>query len=296
MRKGFLTAAGGLAFGAMAFATASPAAAAARNGVCEPGEFCLYFNSGNKGSLSDFLGSVADYGAEQPTCYDFKGPGNGKGECVKNAAASVWNRTPKTVRVFYNSGHAGASQDFKSGVRGDLNGTLKNQNASHEVGPSSVGRVALSTALYAAGPGSISCPFDGYTTVPGHHEGIDFVRGVGSAVRSLTSGEITYLKQGANGGGNANLSTIAVYDAAARKTVIYLHTEPRASLRVGRNVSRGQVIADEAWHGVSSRGGAHTHVEMRPGRQTHASKSVGDPVLNNPDPKGFWRSQGYEVK
>ena len=29
-------------------------AATARNGVCESGEFCLYYNSGNAGSLTDF--------------------------------------------------------------------------------------------------------------------------------------------------------------------------------------------------------------------------------------------------
>ncbi|WP_204284814.1 hypothetical protein, partial [Microbispora amethystogenes] len=45
--------------GGAVLATASPASAATRNGVCEAGEFCYYFNSGTKGSLSDFTGSVA---------------------------------------------------------------------------------------------------------------------------------------------------------------------------------------------------------------------------------------------
>ncbi|GAB2821883.1 hypothetical protein GCM10022221_19970 [Actinocorallia aurea] len=130
-RQGLTAAVGALALGGMALAAASPAWAAARNGVCEPGEFCYYFNSGTRGSVSDFTSSVADYGAEQPTCYDFKGPGNGRGVCVKNAAASVWNRSGKTVRVFFNSGHKGDSQDFPSGAKGDLETGLKNQNASH---------------------------------------------------------------------------------------------------------------------------------------------------------------------
>ncbi|WP_176611480.1 SpoIID/LytB domain-containing protein [Actinomadura sp. WMMB 499] len=110
---------------------APPAAAAARNGVCEDGEFCYYFNSGNKGSLSDFTGSVGDYGTEQPSCYEYKGPGNGKGKCIKNDAASAWNRSNKTVRVYYNSNYGGTYQDFKPGAKGNLNSTLKNQNASH---------------------------------------------------------------------------------------------------------------------------------------------------------------------
>ncbi|MGH3242723.1 MAG: SpoIID/LytB domain-containing protein, partial [Spirillospora sp.] len=80
---------------------------------------------------SDFTGSVADYGTAQPSCYDFKGAGNGKGKCVKNNAASVWNRSSKTVRVYFNSNYGGKSQAFKAGAKGNLNATLKNQNASH---------------------------------------------------------------------------------------------------------------------------------------------------------------------
>ncbi|MFF0311071.1 SpoIID/LytB domain-containing protein [Streptosporangium sp. NPDC004379] len=122
-----------MVLGGAVLAAASPASAAARNGVCEPGEFCYYFNSGNQGSLSDFTGSVADYGTKQPSCFDFKGPGAGKGKCVKNSAASVWNRTGKTVRVYFNSNYGGGSQDFASGAKGDLKPGLKNQNASHRL-------------------------------------------------------------------------------------------------------------------------------------------------------------------
>ncbi|WP_433330704.1 SpoIID/LytB domain-containing protein [Spirillospora sp. CA-294931] len=112
---------------------ASPASAATRNGVCESGEFCYYYNSDNKGSVSDFTGSVGDYGAKQPSCYDFKSAGAGKGTCVKNHAASVWNRSGKTVRVYFNSNYGGRSQDFKAGAKGNLNSGLKNQNASHRL-------------------------------------------------------------------------------------------------------------------------------------------------------------------
>jgi hypothetical protein len=121
-----------MAIGGAVLVPASSASAAGRNGVCESGEFCYYFNSGNKGSLSDFTGSVADYGTEQPSCYDFKSAGNGKGKCIKNAAASVWNRSGKTVRVYFNSNYGGKYQDFKAGAKGNLNSSLKNQNASHK--------------------------------------------------------------------------------------------------------------------------------------------------------------------
>ena len=62
---------------------AGPASAAARDGHCDSGEFCYYFNSNEAGSVSDFTTSMDDYGTTQPSCYEFKGAGNGKGVCVK---------------------------------------------------------------------------------------------------------------------------------------------------------------------------------------------------------------------
>ncbi|GAB2824851.1 hypothetical protein GCM10022221_23590 [Actinocorallia aurea] len=120
-----------VALGGAVLATATPASAAARDGVCDSGEFCYYYNSGLSGSLSDFTDSVPDYGTEQPSCYDFKGAGAGKGLCVKNEAASAWNRSGKTVRVHYNSDYSGSYQDFAPGAQANLNATLKNENASH---------------------------------------------------------------------------------------------------------------------------------------------------------------------
>ncbi len=114
-------------------AVAGPASAASRDGKCDSGEFCYYYNSNQAGSISDFTGSLDDYGTTQPSCYDFKGAGNGRGVCVKNNAASVWNRSSKTVRVYFRSNFAGAHQDFKPGAKGNLNATLKNENASHQL-------------------------------------------------------------------------------------------------------------------------------------------------------------------
>src|SRR6188472_801541 len=106
--------------GATSAILASPASAASRDGACDSGEFCYYYNSDNQGSISDFTGSIADYGTAQPSCYDFKGEGSGKGLCVKNNAASVVNNSGKTVRVYYNSNYGGSYQDFKAGAKGNL--------------------------------------------------------------------------------------------------------------------------------------------------------------------------------
>jgi hypothetical protein len=135
IRKSLAVAGAALAMTTSILSVASPASAASRDGDCDSGEFCYYYNSNEEGSISDFTDSMEDYGATQPSCYEFKGEGNGKGVCVKNNAASVWNRTSKTVRVYFNSDFGGSHQDFAAGAKGNLNATLKNNNASHEVGP-----------------------------------------------------------------------------------------------------------------------------------------------------------------
>jgi murein DD-endopeptidase MepM/ murein hydrolase activator NlpD len=108
------------------------------------------------------------------------------------------------------------------------------------------------------------------------------------------SGKVINIARGSNGGGG--LSTIAIYNAQYNATVIYLHSAPLSGLSVGQSISRGQQIATEAWRGISSSGASHTHVEMRPGRHTNASKSVNDPVLDNPNPTSFWNARGYNVR
>ncbi len=112
-------------------ATAPQASAAGRDGHCNKGEFCYYFNSNQKGSVSDFKGSVSNYGTHQPTCYEFKGKGRGRHKCIKNHAASVWNRSGKKVRVYYNTGYQGPYQTIPAHSKRNLRPKLKNDNASH---------------------------------------------------------------------------------------------------------------------------------------------------------------------
>jgi murein DD-endopeptidase MepM/ murein hydrolase activator NlpD len=263
-------------------AISAPAqAAVAQNGVCESGEFCLYYNSDRTGSLSDFTGSIADYGT-----YKFKSAGAGQGQLVKNNAASVRNLTFGAVTVFYNSNYAGSSQTIAPGAAVNLNTTLKNQNASHRFG-----KTYLSTGLYRAYGGRISAGFDGYVNTPGKHEGIDIIKGIGAPVRALVPGQVINVVRGARGSGG--LSTIAIYHSGLDKTTIYLHSAPLSTLVAGQTVTKGQQIATEDWRGVSTSGAAHTHVEMRLGRRTSAAKSVNDYTLENPDPTTFWNSQGY---
>ena len=150
----------------------------------------------------------------------------------------------------------------------------------------------LSTALYRAS-GVISCPFDGYTDPAlGRHEGIDFQKAFQAPVYALVDGTITRVAEGAPGSASSDLSTIAIYYAAADRTVIYLHTAPLSSLSAGQTIKRNQQIAIESHRGASSN---HTHVEVRVGRQTYASVSHDD-TLVNPDPTAFWNARGYNVR
>lgn len=113
--------------------------AAARDGVCDEGEFCYYYNSFQQGSVSDFTTSVKDYGTTQPDCYEFRGPGAGRRECIKNQAASVWNRSDKTVRIYHNTGYEGTVQVVAPRTKAQLvkastrEASLYNENASHEL-------------------------------------------------------------------------------------------------------------------------------------------------------------------
>jgi len=267
---------------------ATPALAEERNGICEQGEFCYYYNSNNEGSISDFTRSVSDYGTSQPSCYDFKGVGNGRGECIKNNAASVWNRSSQTVRVHYNSGYSGSYQSVPPSYKGNLNSTLYNENASHTFGTS---KINMSYALYELSGGRLTTGFDGYESTPGRHEGIDFARGLGSPVHALVSGKVTYVAEGYRG--SSGLSTIAIYNSSYDKTIVYLHANPLSGLSAGESINKGQQIALEDYRGTSA---THTHVEMRPGRQTRAAKSVNDYNLENPNPTKFWNSLGYNVR
>ena len=112
---------------------ASTASAAERNGVCDAGEVCFYYNTNGNGSISDFNGSIPNYGCSQTNCYDFRGPGNGQGKCVKNNAAAVWNRTGRPVIVYYNSYFWGDRELIPDGTLVNLKPGLKNNNASHKI-------------------------------------------------------------------------------------------------------------------------------------------------------------------
>jgi hypothetical protein len=283
VRAGVVAAVG---FAALAFGGGtSPAVATGQNGVCEAGEFCLWYGSDHTGSMVDLAGSWSDYGTGSG-CVQFRTPGAGRLECVKNNTASVWNRESYPVTVFYRSGYAGAIDAIASGAKVNLKADLKNENAGHVVGRS--GNETLPGGLYGTSGGRITAYFDGYLSHPDwRHEGIDIARGAGSGVHALLGGTVVGLCESC---GTTGLSTIAIYNAAAGKTVVYLHTNPVDSLDAGDSVTRGQLIATESSRGADA---THTHVEVRDGQHTGAATSK-DSVLVNDSPTTFWLDRGYD--
>ncbi len=122
----------------MAASVVLPAAAeaatppVARNGICEAGEFCLYYYSGLRGSVSDFNTQIPGYGDSQPTCYEFKTPGlDGYQRCVWHNAMSAWNRTSHTVRVRIIINYRGGYDEIGAGDSANLS-TASNANESHQ--------------------------------------------------------------------------------------------------------------------------------------------------------------------
>jgi hypothetical protein len=106
-------------------APGGPSAQSALDGVCQSGEFCLYYNSGHHGSFTDFELGVKDFSTVK-----FIADGAGKGQLVKNNAASACNKDDNlTARVYFNSDWQGEYDSIAPGTCENLVNTY-NENAS----------------------------------------------------------------------------------------------------------------------------------------------------------------------
>lgn len=243
--------------GGLAVAPTGSANAAARDGVCDSGEFCYSYNSGFSGSVSDFTGSISDLGSTQPSCYEFKSAGNGQGLCTKNNAASVWNRTSGPVTVYYNSGYGGSSQTIAVGAKVDLNATLKNNNAGHQFGVVSNG---------TTGPGRFALPFpcneawDGSTrTNHSPANAVDFnhyPEDEGWKVYSSAPGTVSKVANL----GSTSYGRYIVIDHGSGWQTLYAHLSAQ-NVTVGQKVTEKTMIGRVGNTGGST--GSHLHYEQK---------------------------------
>ncbi|MEU7476811.1 peptidoglycan DD-metalloendopeptidase family protein [Lentzea sp. NPDC042327] len=241
-----------LAAASLTALTVTPAAAAARDGVCDSGEFCYFYNSDHAGSVSDFAGSISDYGSTQPSCYDFKSAGAGQGLCVKNNAASVWNRTGGTVRVYFNSGYAGATQDFASGAKTNLNSTLKNNNASHQFNPGTTGRFWLPFPCGETWAASTRSGHSPANAVDFNH----YPEDNGYKVYSSAPGTVSKVANL----GSTSYGRYIVIDHAGGWQTLYAHLSSQ-DVSVGQSVSEKTMIGRVGNTGGST--GPHLHYEQK---------------------------------
>jgi hypothetical protein len=102
-------------------------AAPLRNGVCDPGEICVYKNANREGPVIDWASGDTDYNYNNDTWPIVGGP-------VANEASSVWNRTGCEVRLYEEVDHNGDSAPIGAGRWRNLSGTqVGNDNAeSHK--------------------------------------------------------------------------------------------------------------------------------------------------------------------
>lgn len=244
---------------------ATPASAAtSRNGVCEAGEFCYYYNSNNKGSVSDFSESVKKYGTKTPSCYVFKSKGKGQGLCIKNRAASVWNRTSKTVVVYFNSDHQGYNVQIPPGAKKNLKGTrVYNNNASHKL-VSTLRRPSWTSPVPASA--RMTAHFGRYPS-GGAHNGTDYSAFKGK-FKSACTGVVdkvsinkTYANRNAyRKSGSTNYLWINC-GSGVRMGYAHWYAKQKPSwIKVGAKVKVGQELINVGNQGNSS--GTHLHFQV----------------------------------
>lgn len=255
-----------LAVAAGLVSTAPTASAAARNGVCESGEFCLYYNSGTAGSLVDLVNSQRDYGTGSG-CVAFVSSGSGRGQCVKNNTASVYNRTGKLVSVFYNSDFGGVYDVIPNGARVDLNANVKNNNASQIVGDASL-RFPLAVSQATIKNQSPAWCWDSKSNCHHDYNAADIFAPTGTAVVSPVSGTVKTVR----GGSETSGATATVKDAFGRLWFFqHMDNSPGPVVSVGQHVDKGDRIGTVGTRAHAMGTDPHLHIDMRVGVDSRVS-------------------------
>lgn len=268
----------------MGLVMSAPAQAASRNGKCGSGEFCYNFNSNLKGSWSDFTSSVGDYGTTQPSCYDFKGSGAGKGKCIKNDAGGYWNRSSKPVTVYFNSGYKGKSYTLKPGSKGKLPSGVYNNNASHKFGGSSSSGSKWASPV----PSSAVITARKYYSNGSYHGAVDY-SGFSGKFESACNGTIDLIRIDSrypNSNGPSGSTNYLWVDCGNGIRMGYAHWYAKdrpSSLKKGAKVKAGQDLINVGNQGNSS--GKHLHFEVR----RNGSKIDGHDFLQSKNVKGLPR-------
>lgn len=241
---------------------APSATAAARNGVCESGEFCLYYNDTSTGSLVDMINSQPDYGTGAG-CIAFEN-GTQAGKCVKNAAGSVWNRTSSPVFVFYSSDYGSTYDQIPAGAKVKLNANTYKDNASHIIGNASL-RFPLNVTQAQIKNHSPAWCWDSKTNCHHDYNAADIFASTGTTVVSPVSGTIKSV--------GSNPARVTIKDSFGRLWYLTHMLDGSLAVRDEQAVSKGTVIGQVGNSADAAGTSPHLHIDMRVGVSERASCS-----------------------
>lgn len=245
---------------AAAIAIAPAASAAPRDGSCQTGEFCLYYRTDHAGSKVDLVSSTRDYGTGAG-CVKFVSSGAGKGQCVKNNTASVWNRTTKPVFVFYNSDFGGVYHRIAAGAKVNLNSGVKNNNASQIIGDASL-RFPLRTTQAKIKARSPHWCYSSNANCHHDYNASDIFAATGTPVVSPVAGTVKSVTRASSGVG----SRVTIKDSFGRLWYFaHMHHEGFPMVKVGQKVTKGQQIGKVGTSAHAVGTSPHVHVDMRAG-------------------------------
>lgn len=241
--------------------SAAPAAADARDGTCNAGEFCLYYGEGQTGAVADFVNSQRDY-TESGSCITFRGAGKaGAGVCVQNHAKSVWNRTGNVAFEFYNSDFGGTYDVIPEGAQANLNSNVYNDNASHILGDASLRFPLNATQAHIKNRSPEWC-WDSKVNCHHDYNAADIFAAPGTPVVSPVSGTVMTKNVRSSGVG----STVTVKDRFGRLWYFaHMHHSPAPVVTEGQHVDKGDRIGTVGTSTHALGTPAHLHLDMRVG-------------------------------
>jgi biotin carboxyl carrier protein len=237
---------------------APSASASARDGLCDFGEFCLYYGPDRTGSLVDFVNTQRDY-TESSGCIRFIRAGAGQNSCVQNNAASAWNRSGGPVSVFYNSDFGGVYDIIPNNTGPNLNDNVRKDNASHIIGDASL-RFPLNVTQAQIKNRTPHWCWDSKTNCHHDYNAADIFAAPGTAVVSPVKGTVMSKRVSSSG------STATVKDAFGRLWFFqHMDDNPAPVVTVGQSISKGDRIGTVGTRAHASGTDPHLHIDMRVG-------------------------------
>ena len=113
----------------------APASAAPAAASCSTGYACLFYHPDYTGAVYKQWDDDKNYGNDHFVTSTSARGSEGAGEVVRNAAASVdnWDFN-NPITIYYHPNYEGPHQTIAAGGQGNLNSTMRNENASGAFG------------------------------------------------------------------------------------------------------------------------------------------------------------------